>query len=198
MKELKSTLSGREFQQLIFFVTVTELSLVAGRAPPENESIYCMLLVAITLTTLFYTRKLDKTVSYRKQIARLHSCRRWRGRPCVCSNFCLIGGRLITMQNFGTVSQRVLVSSRKFLGTLEPGLGRVWPPRNIFPTQHVLSCWIWKSKRVGVSRGLIKFEDAWHRLIHSCIVANPVSAKIFRGKVVPSFSFSSPFSVTIF
>ena len=37
VKELKSTLSGREFQQLIFFVIVTELSLVAGRARPKTN-----------------------------------------------------------------------------------------------------------------------------------------------------------------
>jgi len=104
-----------------YFVTVTELSLVAGRAPPENELAYCVLLVAITLTTLFYTRKLDKTVSYRKQIARLHSCRRWRGRPC--SNSCLIGGRLITVQNLGTVSHHVRACQiYEIFGTLDWGV----------------------------------------------------------------------------
>ena len=121
-----------------YFVTVTELSLVVGRAPPENEFAYWMLLFAITLTTLFYTSKLNKTVSYRKQIARLHSCRRWCSRTC--SNFYLIGGRLITCKIWVLfLIMCVLVSSRKFLARCCTCL----TPRNRFSTQHVLACWMW-------------------------------------------------------
>ena len=86
------------------WLIITGCDLRVEPRPKTNLLTVCWWL-QLRWRLCFTPETQQDTVSYRKEIARLHSRRRWRGRPC--SNFCLIGGRLITMQNLGTVSHYV-------------------------------------------------------------------------------------------
>ena len=135
-----------------YFVTVIELSLVAGRALPKNEFAYCMLLD-------YYDNDLCFTLeNSTRQLSTAN-----RSRVCIFLSNRRSSDRHAKFGYCFSLCACLSCSSRKFLARW---IGACLTPRNIFPTQHIvlnldtLSQSVWAS--VGGSKYLGTLGTVWY------------------------------------